>query len=442
MDAVWLARLQFALTIGFHYIFPPLSIGLAWMLFFYQTRFLKTGDPLFQQLSRFWMRMFAITFAIGVATGITMEFQFGTNWAAYSRFVGDIFGAPLAAEGIFAFFLESSFLAILIYGEKRVSRKVYWLSSLLVAVGATLSAFWIVVANSWQQTPAGYHLVNGRAELTSFWEAVFNPSTLPRYFHVIAGALVVGTFFVIGVSALMLLKKRHTAFAERSLKSALIPFFLSIMLVMGIGHGHAVQVAETQPAKLAAFEGLWETRTGAPLVLFGIPNAKTEKTDWAISVPNALSLMVGMSTETRVQGLKDFPKEDRPPLLTTFFSFHLMVYLGGWFALLAMMGLFLWWRGTVTQNRLFLACSALTLPLPFIANELGWVAAEVGRQPWVVYNLMRTKDAVSASVSAGEILASIILFSLIYTLLFGVWLYLLGRQFDKGPQPLEEEVRS
>ena len=441
MDAVWLARLQFALTVGFHYLFPPLTIGLGWMLFFYQTRFLQTGEPVYQQLSRFWTRMFALTFALGVATGITMEFQFGTNWAAYSRFVGDIFGAPLAAEGVFAFFLESSFLAILIYGEGRVSRKVYWLSSLLVAFGATLSAFWIVVANSWQQTPAGYHLVNGRAELTSFWEAVFNPSTLPRYFHVIGGALVVGTFFVIGVSALMLLKKRHEAFAERSLKSALLPFFLSVLLVMGLGHLHAVQVAETQPVKLAAFEGLWETRTGAPLLLFGFPNAKEEKTDWAIGVPNLLSYMVGMSKDTKVQGLKDFPKADRPPLLPTFFSFHLMVYLGGWFATLAMAGLFLWWRGKVAANRLFLTAAALTLPLPFLANELGWMAAEIGRQPWVVYNLMRTKDAVSASVPAGQILASIILFSLIYALLFGVWLYLLGRQFNKGPQPLNEEAR-
>jgi cytochrome d ubiquinol oxidase subunit I len=442
MDAVLLARVQFALTVGFHYIFPPLTIGLGWMLFFYQTRFLQTGAAVYQQLSRFWTRMFALTFAVGVATGITMEFQFGTNWAAYSRFVGDIFGAPLAAEGVFAFFLESSFLAILIYGENRVSRKVYWLSSLLVALGATLSAFWIVVANSWQQTPAGYHLVNGRAELTSFAEAVFNPSTLPRYVHVIGGALVVGTFFVVGVSALMLLKKKHTAFAERSLKSALIPFFLSVMLVMGLGHLHAVQVAETQPVKLAAFEGLWETQTGAPMLLFGVPNATTEKTDWAIGVPYLLSFMVGNSKETKVQGLKDFPKADRPPLLLTFFSFHSMVYLGGLFFTLSLAGLFLWWRGQVAQNRLFLAASVLTLPLPFIANELGWMAAEIGRQPWVVYNLMRTKDAVSASVPAGQILASIILFSLIYSLLFGVWLYLLGRQFNKGPQPLEEEVRS
>ena len=436
MDAVWLARLQFALTVGFHYLFPPLTIGLGWMIFGYQTRFLKTGEAVYQQLARFWTRLFAVTFAVGVASGITMEFQFGTNWAAYSRFVGDIFGAPLAAEGVFAFFLESSFLGVLLYGEQRVSRRVYWLSSLLVAAGATLSAFWIVVANSWQQTPAGYHLVNGRAELTDFFAALFNPSTLPRYLHVITGALVVGTFFVIGVSALMLLKKQHTAFAERSLKSALLPFAAAVFLVMGAGHMHAVQVAKTQPAKLAAFEGLWETRTGAPLLLFGVPNAETEKTDWEVGLPNGLSLLVGMSKETRVQGLKDFPKADRPPLLPSFLCFHLMVALGGWFALLAAAGLFLAWRGQIAQNRLFLGAAALTLPLPFLANELGWMAAEIGRQPWVVYNLMRTQDAVSAAVPAGQICISIALFSLIYALLFGVWLYLLRRQIDHGPQPV------
>ena len=441
MDAVWLARLQFALTIGFHYLFPPLSIGLAWMIFAYQTRFLKTGDPVFQQLARFWTRLFAITFAVGVATGITMEFQFGTNWAAYSRFVGDIFGAPLAAEGVFAFFLESSFLAVLIYGENRVSRKVYWMASLLVALGATLSAFWIVVANSWQQTPAGYHLVNGRAELTDFFAAVFNPSTLPRYGHVVAGALVTGTFFVLGVSALMLLKREHAAFAERSLKSAILPAFLAINLVMAIGHHHAVQVARTQPVKLAAFEGVWDTGKGVPLLLFGVPNARTERTDYAVGVPNLLSYMVGFSKDTQIQGLKETPAADRPPLLTTFFTFHAMVYLGGWLVTLALAGLFLQWRKQAARNRLFLWAAALTIPLPFIANEVGWIAAEVGRQPWVVYNLMRTKDAVSASVPAGQILASIILFSLIYSLLFGVWIYLLRRQIDKGPQPLQEEAR-
>lgn len=411
------------------------------MLFGYQTAFLRTGKPIYQQLSRFWTRMFALTFAIGVATGITMEFQFGTNWAAYSRFVGDIFGAPLAAEGVFSFFLESSFLGILLYGESRVSRRGYWLSSLLVAVGATLSAFWIVVANSWQQTPAGYHLLNGRAELTSFWAAVFNPSTLPRYCHVISGALVAGSFFVMSMSALMLLKRKHVEFAERSLKTSILPAFLAVVLVSGVGHMHGSQVARTQPAKLAAIEGLWETQSNAPLLLFGIPDAKAERTDFALQVPGLLSYLIGHSAEYKVQGLKSFAVEDRPPVLATFASFHLMLYLGLWFALLAFWGLLLWWRGSVASNRLFLAAAAFTLPLPLIANQMGWMAAEVGRQPWVVYNLMRTKDAVSASVPAGQVLASIVLFSVIYALLFGVWVYLMGRQFDKGPQMLQGEAR-
>jgi len=284
-------------------------------------------------------------------------------------------------------------------------------------------------------------LANGRAELTDFWAAVFNPSTLPRYAHVIAGALVTGTGFVLGVSSLMLLKGRHAAFAERSLKSAVVPFLLSTLIVMGIGHEHAVQVARTQPVKLAAFEGVWKTGPNAPLLLFGVPNARAEKTDWAVGIPNGLSLMVGLSSDTKILGLKDVPKADRPPLLPTFLSFHLMVYLGGWFALLGTAAVFLMWRGQLAQNRLFLRAAALTLPLPFLANEIGWMAAEIGRQPWVVYNLMRTRDAVSAAVPAGQIVASIILFSLIYTLLFGVWLFLLKRQIDKGPQSVEGGVR-
>lgn len=429
----------------FHYIFPPLTIGLSWMIFLYHTRFRKTANPVFRQLARFWTKVFAINFVVGVATGITMEFQFGTNWAAYSRFVGDIFGAPLAAEGVFAFFLESSFLGILLYGEKRVSQTVYWISSLMVALGSTLSAFWIVVANSWQQTPAGYkivtEMVNGieisHAELVNFWEAVFNPSTLPRYTHVVGGALVVGTFFVLGTSAWMLLKKRHEEFAKESLKSAVVPALLSVLIVVGIGHAHAVQVAETQPAKLAAFEGLWETQTHAPMLLFGIPNAEQERTDLAIALPGMLSILVDGSAETEIQGLKDFPPEDRPPLLMTFFSFHFMLYLGGWFALVSVFGLFLWWRGKLCESKLFLWMAALTVPLPFVSNELGWMAAEVGRQPWVVQGELRTSHAVSASVSAGEVLASILIFSAIYSLLFGLWIYLLRRQFDKGPEPVE-----
>ena len=445
MDAVLLARIQFAFTICFHYIFPPLTIGLGWMIFLYHSLYRKSRKPVYRQLARFWTKMFAINFVVGVATGITMEFQFGTNWAAYSRFVGDIFGAPLAAEGIFAFFLESSFLGILVYGEKKVSEKVYWFSSLMVALGATLSAFWIVVANSWQQTPAGHEIVteivNGvavqRAVLVDFWGAVFNPSTVVRYLHVVTAALVVGTFFVLGLSAWMVLKNKHGDFARQSLKSALVPCVVAILLVMGVGHPHAIRVAENQPAKLAAYEGLWETQTNAPAILFGIPNVAEERNYFAIEIPGGLSLLIDGTTDYEVQGLKDFAPEDRPPMLLTFFSFHLMLYLGGWFALLAFGGVVLWKINKLYGNRLYLWAAALTVPLPFVANEVGWMAAEVGRQPWVVYNELRTEHAVSASVSAGEILASLIMFALIYALLFGLWWFLLKRQFNKGPEPIE-----
>ncbi len=445
MDAVLLARIQFALTIGFHYIFPPLTIGLGWMIFHYNNRYQETGNALDQQLAKFWTRIFAISFIVGVATGITMEFQFGTNWAGYSRFVGDIFGAPLAAEGVFAFFLESSFLGILLYGRKRVSQRMYWFSSLMVACGATLSAFWIVVANSWQQTPAGYEIVtemvNGvevtRAQLTNFWEAVFNPSTLLRYFHVISAALCVGTFFILGTSAWQILKGRHVEFARASMRSAVVPAFAVILATMIVGHEHGFQVSKTQPAKLAAFEGLWETQTRAPLMLLGFPNEQKEMNDFAIRIPGLVSLFVGGTFDTEVQGLKDFPREDRPPVAMSFWSFHLMFYSGLWMALVAFIGLILWLLKKLTAHKAFLWAAAITVPIPFFANEVGWIAAEVGRQPWVVYNELRTSDAVSAAVSGGQVMASIIMFSMIYTLLFGLWIYLLRKQFKKGPDPVE-----
>ncbi|MBN2685335.1 MAG: cytochrome ubiquinol oxidase subunit I [Pontiellaceae bacterium] len=444
MDALLLARIQFALTVGFHYIFPPLTIGLAWMIFYYNSRHLKTGEAVYKQLSLFWTKIFAVSFVVGVASGITMEFQFGTNWARYSRFVGDIFGAPLAAEGVFAFFLESSFLGILLYGRKKVSQRIYWLSSLMVALGATLSAFWIIVANSWQQTPAGFKVEGGKAVLTDFWAAVFNPSTLPRYFHVITAALCVGVFFILGTSAWQILKGRHVEFAKRSMRSAVIPSFLVIVLTIAVGHHHGVQVAETQPAKLAAYEGLWKTQDHAPLLAFGIPNEEMERDDYAFEIPGLVSLMVGNSLDTEVKGLKDFKKEDRPPVLATFLSFHVMLGLGLWFAFLALVGLFLLWKKKLEQTRLYLWAAALTVPLPFVANEVGWMAAEIGRQPFVVYPVesmgfegLRTAAAHSAHVSAGEILASIIMFSLIYSLLFCIWIYLLRKQFQKGPESIE-----
>ncbi|MBN1653219.1 MAG: cytochrome ubiquinol oxidase subunit I [Deltaproteobacteria bacterium] len=433
METVLLARVQFALTVGFHYIFPAITIGMAWNLVWMLTRYLKTSDPVDRAVARFWIRIFALTFALGVATGITMEFQFGMNWASYSRFVGDIFGAPLAAEGILAFFLESSFLGILLFGERRVSKRVYWFSGLMVALGSTLSGFWIIVANSWQQTPAGYRIINGRAELVDFWAALFNPSTVPRFLHTIDGALIAGSFFILGISAYFLLRGEHREFAKRSFSIALFIGFFSSALIVPLGHFHGVQVAQTQPAKLAALEGIWETQSDAPLLIFGIPNREKEKTDFELGIRGLLSIGVGGTRDTVVQGLKDFPKDQWPPLLPSFASFHLMVGLGFYFVALTGLAVLLLWRKKLYDNRLFLWLTLFSLPLPIVANELGWMAAEIGRQPWVVYGLMRTEDAVSQVVPASQILTSIILFSLIYLLLFALWIYLLKHKINKGP---------
>ena len=434
MATVLLARIQFALTVGFHYIFPVITIGTAWIVLWMLTLHLRTGETIYQRMARFWIRVFALTFAVGVASGITMEFQFGMNWARYSRFVGDIFGAPLAAEGILSFFLESSFLGIMLFGEKRVSKGVYWFSSLMVAVGATLSGFWIVVANSWQQTRAGFRIVDGRAELVDFWAAVFNPSTVPRYLHTIDGALVAGAFFIMGLSAWFLLRGDHGEFARKSLKTALVVGFLASLVQVPLGHFHAIQVAETQPIKLAAFEGLWKTQTNAPLLIAGLPNREQRRTDFAVEIPGALSIGVGGSRETEVAGLEDFPEEQWPPLLPSFFSFHFMVGLGLYFVGLSALGLFLLRRQRLHENRLFLRVALLSVPLPVIANELGWIAAEMGRQPWIVYRLMRTEQAFSTAVPAGQVLASLVMFAVIYTLLFCVWIFLLRRKLLNGPE--------
>jgi cytochrome d ubiquinol oxidase subunit I len=439
MDVVVLSRIQFAITAGFHFLFPPLTIGMAWIIFVMQTLYLRTKDELYAQMSRFWIKLFAISFVIGVASGVVLEFQFGTNWSNYSRFVGDIFGAPLAAEGVLAFFLESAFIGVLIWGKNKVSKKFYWFSSLMVAVGSTLSAFWIIVANSWMQTPAAYTIVNGRAELTNFWAAVFNPSTVPRYLHTITGALITGAFFMMGIAAYYLLKKKHLPFAQRTLAIALI-FGLTASVAQGaLGHYSAVQVANTQPAKLAAFEGLFETQNGAPLLLFGIPDGEKETVHLEIGVPKLLSFVAFGQADAQVQGLKDFPKEEWPPLAMTFYPFHLMVYLGGFFILVTLLGLILSFQRKIYNNPLFLKILLFSIPLPFIANELGWIAAEMGRQPWIVYGLMKTIDGATFNVPAYQILLSIIIFTAIYGLLFSLWLVLIKKKVNEGPEIIAVE---
>jgi cytochrome d ubiquinol oxidase subunit I len=439
MDAVMLARVQFALTIGFHYLFPPLTIGMSWIILWMKLRHLRTGDVLYADMARFWTRIFALGFALGVATGITMEFQFGTNWAAYSRYVGDIFGAPLAAEGVFTFFLESTFLGLLLFGEKRISPRMHAVAAFMVALGATLSAFWIIVANSWQQTPRGFEVVDGRAVLTDFWAAVFTPSMLPRYTHAIGGALTTGALFVAGLSAYYLLKKRHLEFARRSLAIAMVTGLIGAWAQFFTGHAHAVQVSQNQPAKLAAYEGLFETQRRAPLLLFGMPNPETRETEFEIALPGMLSLLVGSDLDTEVLGLNDFPRELWPPVRPSFVSFHLMFVLGVAFIGMTSLGtLLLLWRRKLFDTesapiRWFLRAVVLALPLPMLTNELGWFAAEVGRQPWVVYNVLRTADAVSITVPAEQIAASIVMFLVLYSLLFGLWIFLLGRKIRSGP---------
>ncbi|MGD0589475.1 MAG: cytochrome ubiquinol oxidase subunit I [Bacteroidota bacterium] len=435
MDALFLARLQFALTIGFHFLFPPISIGLAWLLVIMEGLGWRKNDELYVRMGKFFGKLLALTFAVGVATGIVMEFQFGTNWAVYAKFVGDIFGAPLAAEGVFAFFLESGFLGLYLFGRNKVSKAVHWFSILMVAVGATISAFWIIVANSWQQTPAGYVLRNGRAELTSFYDAVFNPSTVIRYLHTMDAALIAGAFFVAGIAAYLILKEKEVELAKRAMKIAVIfGLITSLLELMPFGHEHARQVARTQPEKFAAIEGLYTTQSGAPLVFFAIPVVKPPELKAKIELSGLLSWMTFGDVNAQIKGINEFPAENIPPLWLTFVSFHNMVVLGLYFIGVTLYAYIQLRRKKLFETTWLLKLFIWSIPLPLAACQLGWITAEVGRQPWIVYGLLRTSDAHSASVTAEEILFSIILFGLVYLLLGILYIYILVREVNHGPQ--------
>jgi cytochrome d ubiquinol oxidase subunit I len=436
MDVLTLSRIQFGATIAFHYLYPPLSIGIGLMLVLMEGAWLRTGNPLYHQMARFWTRVFALTFAIGVATGIVMEFEFGTNWATYSRFVGDVFGSALAAEGIFAFFLESGFLAVLLFGWDKVGRKMHFFSTCMVCLGAHFSAVWIVVANSWMQTPAGYHIVGAgmkaRAEVTNFWEVVFNPSSMERLAHTVCGAWCAGAFLVVSVSAWYLLKHKHVDFARKSLKFGLTVALAASLLQAATGHISAQGVAKNQPAKLAAFEALYHTTTNAPLVLAGVVDEKDERVI-GVEVPDLLSFLAHDNLHASVTGLDDFPPADRPPVSACFFLFHGMVGTGMLMILLAGLGFLYFYHGTLHERRWLLWLLVFSVLLPQIANQLGWFAAEVGRQPWIVYGIMRTPEGLSAVVKANVVLTSLILFAFIYFLLFAVFIYLLNDKIHHGP---------
>lgn len=485
MDAEILARVQFAFTIAFHYIYPPLSIGLGVVLVIMEAMWLKTGNVLYHNMARFWTRIFALTFAIGVATGIVMEFEFGTNWATYSRFVGDIFGSALAAEGIFAFFLESGFLAVLLFGWNKVGPKLHFFSTCMVALGAHFSAVWIVVANSWMQTPAGYHLetkVDGmphrlehghivteadlgsvRAVIDDFWAMVLNPSSIDRLTHVILGAWMAGAFLVVSISAFYLLRRRHLDFAKASLKVGLAFGTFATVLQMVSGDLSAKGVAKNQPVKLAALEGHYSSEGPAALTAIGWVDSRTEQTH-GLQIPGLLSFLVWTDPSKPVAGLKELPPDEFlqeryptaspeelmeirrsywPNVPAVFQFFHIMILIGCLMLGIVIVAGVLWLRGTLFStehwfNRAFLWVLVFSVIGPQIANQAGWFAAEMGRQPWIVYELLKTSQAISKVVTANHILSSLIMFAFVYLLLFAAFIFLLTRKIQHGPDDEEE----
>jgi cytochrome d ubiquinol oxidase subunit I len=451
-----LSRIQFALTIMFHYLFPPLSIGLGTLMVFMEGMYLRTGDGAYHRMTKFWTKIFAVNFALGVATGIVMEFQFGTNWARYARYVGDVFGSALAAEGIFAFFLESGFLSVLVFGWDRVSKGMHFFATLMVALGSIFSAIWIIIANSWQQTPVGFTVENNQAVITDFWAVVFSPSSMNHLAHALLGAFILGAFFVMSISAWYLLHGRHIEFARKSFTLALV-FGAVASLAMGLsGHLNACMVARYQPAKLAALEGHFHTGK-ADLHLFGVPDTEAREVRYGLGIPGGLSFLVHEDFDASIPGLDQFRPEDSPPVAIPFLSYHLMVILGSAFIALTLLGLFYRWRGTLFEKRWLLWLFVVAVVGPYLANQAGWVATEVGRQPFVVYPQnaeqmergadglvkmeggLRTIDGLSniKVVRKEQVIGSIVMFCVIYALLFAVWVYVLNSKIQHGPEDAE-----
>ena len=432
MDVVLLSRLQFAVAVFFHFIFVPLTLGLSVLLAWMESRYVATGEEIYKQMTKFWGKLFVINFTLGVVTGITLEFQFGTNWSRYSMFVGDIFGALLAIEATLAFFLESTFLAVWHFGWERVGKKTHCFAILMVAFASNLSALWIILANGWMQHPVGYVLRNGRAELDSFTAVLANPYAWGQYAHTISSAWMLAGFFVLGISTWHLARGSNTDFFRRCLRTA-APFTLVCALLTGVtGHHQGTVVAEHQPVKLAAMEGVWETGKNVPLHLLQFPDRVNKMNSLeAVSIPGFLSWLSYGDTGAEIKGLKDFPEKDWPPISSTFWSFRLMVALGGLFILLAFLAFLQ--RNKETPYPCLMRALTLTIPLPYFGLAFGWTVAEVGRQPWIVHGLMRTAGAVSP-VPASSVAISLVAFIVVYALLGLIDIYLLRKYACLGPR--------
>ncbi len=448
MDQLFLARIQFAVTTIYHFFFVPLTIGLVFMVALMQTLYVVKNQEIYKKMAKFWGHLFLINFAVGVVTGIIQEFQFGMNWSDYSRFVGDVFGAPLAIEALLAFFMESTFIGLWIFGWDRLPKKIHLTSIWLVSIGTILSGFWILTANSFMQHPVGYALQNGRAEMNDFLALITNGQVWVEFPHVLTGALSTGAFFVAGISAFNLLKKRQVAFYKKSIKLALVIGLIGSVGAALSGDLQAKYLVKTQPMKMAAAEAIWQdTADPAPWSTFAIIDTAKKENKFEINIPYALSFLSYGKFAGSLKGIETLQKEYSqkydaklgkgtnyiPPVKTTYWSFRLMIGFGVAMILLSIIGLFLWKKGKLEQSNIFLKFLIPAISFPFLANTFGWVMTEIGRQPWTVFGLMTTADSVSPNVSAGTVLFSIIMYVLVFTVLATVMVYLMVREIKKGP---------
>lgn len=436
MSALFLSRIQFGFVISFHIIFPAFTIGLASWLAFLAGMYLKTYRTLWRELYLFWLKIFAVSFGMGVVSGLVMSFQFGTNWSELSVRAGNILGPLLAYEVLTAFFLEATFLGVMLFGWKRVSPKLHFLATCMVAFGTLVSTFWILSANSWMHTPAGYEIIDGVFHPTNWWQIVFNPSFPYRLAHMTLGAFITTCFVIGGVSATYLLRNRHVEAAGAMLKLAIGFACITVPLQIFVGDLHGLEVHEYQPMKLAAIEGHWETHKGAPLILFAIPDEEAEKNHYELSVPKLGSLIITHSLDGEIKGLKSQPRSERPPVAPVFFAFRVMVAIGSLMLLLTIWSAIAWRRKRLTQSRPLLRAWMFMTPTGFIAVLAGWYTTEIGRQPYVIYGLMRTAEANSA-VDASSVLTSLIAFATVYLFVFSAGTYYLFKLLRKGPQPVD-----
>ncbi len=431
MDVLHLSRLQFAVSTYFHFLFVPLTLGLSILVAVMETIYVRRGDEEYKRMTKFWGKLFLINFAIGVVTGITLEFQFGTNWSRYSAFVGDIFGSLLAIEATATFFLESTFIAVWVFGWERLSKRAHLTAIWLVAIASNMSAFWIIVANAWMQSPVGYVIRNGRAELTDFMAVITQRFAILEFLHTVGGAYILAGFFVLGISSWHLLRRQNVSFFSKSFRVAAAFTLIFSIFELLQGHMNAEILGTKQPAKLAAMESQWETQNGASINLIQWPDAANERNSiQTLSIPKMLSLLAHYNPDAEVKGLKAYPRDQRPPVLVSFLSFRIMVGLV--FVFIALSG-WAWLKHSAPEKQSFLLRLLVwTIPLPYLACELGWTLAEVGRQPWIVYRIMRTSDAVSP-IATSQVAISVAAFIVVYTLLGVVDFYLLFKYARRGP---------